>query len=171
MRLLQGLLLPIALACGVAAYQQSLTRAPLQQSTSPKPQPSTNANSNPNQETNRRFVKQFAERIAERQNEPSEKVFKNIQQFKGVPARQLLVIMNVGYSRALGVSCTHCHVDQDFASDDKRPKRAAREMAVMHRMINEQLAKMQNLKTNPVERAINCSTCHRGDVDPMASER
>ena len=37
--------------------------------------------------------------------------------------------MNYGYSRALGVSCMHCHVEQDFASDEKRPKRAAREMA------------------------------------------
>ena len=39
--------------------------------------------------------------------------------------------MDVGYSRALGVSCTHCHDDQKFASDEKRPKRAAREMAGM----------------------------------------
>ncbi len=75
--------------------------------------------------------------------------------------------MNGGYSRALGVACTHCHVEQDFASDDKRPKRAAREMAVMHKMINEQLGKMQNLETKPDLRAINCSTCHRGAITPM----
>jgi formate-dependent nitrite reductase cytochrome c552 subunit len=79
--------------------------------------------------------------------------------------------MNGGYSRALGVSCNHCHVEQDFASDDKRPKRAAREMAVMHRMINEQLKKMQNLETKSEERAINCATCHRGAINPMSSER
>ena len=60
-----------------------------------------------------------------------------------------------------------CHVEQDFASDDKRPKRAAREMAVIHRMINDQLAKMQNLELKPEERFINCSTCHRGAINPM----
>ena len=79
--------------------------------------------------------------------------------------------MNAAYSRALGVSCTHCHVEQNFASDDKRPKRAAREMAAMHRMIIEQLGKMQNLETKAQERAINCSTCHRGAINPMATER
>jgi hypothetical protein len=78
--------------------------------------------------------------------------------------------MNRGYSRALGVTCTHCHVEQDFSSDDLRPKRAAREMAVMHRKINEQLKAMQNLLGEPDERAINCSTCHRGATNPMATE-
>jgi formate-dependent nitrite reductase cytochrome c552 subunit len=71
----------------------------------------------------------------------------------------------------LGVTCTHCHVEQDFSSEDKRPKRAAREMAVMHRMINEQLKKMENLETKVEDRAINCTTCHRGAINPMASSR
>ena len=79
--------------------------------------------------------------------------------------------MESGYSRALGVTCLHCHVERNFASDDKRPKRAAREMAAMHRMINQQLAKMENLESNPQNRAINCSTCHRGAINPMAGER
>jgi hypothetical protein len=126
---------------------------------------------NPNQEINDRFVKQFSERIAGRENEPAEKVFKNIQWLKSTPAGRFLRIMNGGYSRALGVSCTHCHVEQDFASDDKRPKRAAREMQVMHRMINDQLAKMQNLELKPEQRFISCSTCHRGAINPLASER
>ena len=83
-----------------------------------------------------------------------------------MPAETFLVIMNVGYSRALGVRCTHCHVEQDFASDEKRPKRAAREMAVMHRMINGQLRQMQNLEPPPDKRSINCFSCHRGAIDP-----
>jgi hypothetical protein len=115
-------------------------------------------------------VKQISDRIAGHENEPAEQVFKNVQWFKGTPAGRLLLIMNLGYSRALGVNCTHCHVEQDFSSDDKRPKRAAREMAAMHRMINDQLKKMQNLEPKP-NRAINCSTCHRGAIDPMATDR
>jgi hypothetical protein len=76
--------------------------------------------------------------------------------------------MNFGYSRALGVACTHCHVEQDFASDDKRPKRAAREMAVMHKAINEELGRMQNLQSKPEQRFINCTTCHRGAINPAS---
>ena len=175
MRLLQGALLLTLMACGAVAYEQMLTRASQQQSTSPKIQPSPPAPAqvNPNQEINDRFVQQFSQKIAGRETEPAGKVFKNIQLegFKSVPAGRLLLIMNRGYSRALGVSCTHCHVEQDFASDDKRPKGAAREMAIMHRMINDQLVKMQNLELKPEARFINCATCHRGAINPLGSER
>src|SRR5690242_6667202 len=120
MRLLQGLFL-LTLICGAAAYQQRLIRASPQPSTAPEPQPAstTPIQANPNQQVNNRYVKQFSERIAERENEPAEKVFKNIQieWFKRVPAGVFLVIMDEGYSRALGVACTHCHAETDFASD------------------------------------------------------
>ena len=115
-------------------------------------------------DVNATFVKQWSERIAGKENEPAEKVFKNLQYLQNTRASVLLTIMDVGYSRGLGVTCTHCHVETDFASDDKRPKRAAREMAAMHRMINQQLAKMENLQS---DRAINCSTCHRGEAVPQ----
>ena len=74
--------------------------------------------------------------------------------------------MNLGYTCALGVNCKYCHVEDDFSKDDKRPKRAAREMAVMHFSINQQLANMQELEPNPQGHFINCSTCHRGSVKP-----
>lgn len=122
------------------------------------------------QETNDAFVQKILKQIAGHEQEPAEKVFKNVQIMKTTPAVRFLTIMNLGYSRALGVSCTHCHMEQDFSSDDRRPKRAAREMALMHRSINEQLAKMQNLEPNPRGYFINCSTCHRGAVDPLKSE-
>jgi hypothetical protein len=120
------------------------------------------------QQTNDRFEQQIAERIVGRENEPAGQVFKNmrIDWLKTVPARQLLDIMNFGYARGLGVRCTHCHVESDFSSDDKRPKRAAREMAAMHRTVNQTLAKMENLRSAPDERSINCATCHRGKTDP-----
>ena len=89
---------------------------------------------------------------------------------KEVPAGRLLTIMNVGYSRGLGVRCTHCHVEGDFASDEKRPKRAAREMAAMHREINKRLAKMRHLEPQEIH-VINCATCHRGHVDPKDADR
>jgi hypothetical protein len=128
---------------------------------------------NPNQEINDRQEKQIAERIASRKNEPAAQVFRNIQLewLKGVPAGRFLSIMNGGYSRALGVNCTHCHVEQDFSSDEKRPKRAAREMAVMHRMVNDRLRLMQSLETPPDDRPINCFTCHRGAIRPEDAAR
>jgi hypothetical protein len=181
MKLQHVLFLLALMTCGtVACWQIAISAAqqptPQSQST-PQPQASPQATAtpavplSPTQEINNRFVKQISESIAGRENLPAEQVFKNIQHLKGVPAGRLLRIMNGGYSRALGVACTHCHVEQDFSSDDKRPKRAAREMALMHRSINEQLGKMQNLEPRPQGRAINCSTCHRGAINPMAEGR
>src|SRR5438067_7400390 len=40
------------------------------------------------------------------------------------------------YTQALGVMCTHCHVQGDFASDEKRQKNTARMMIAMARDIN-----------------------------------
>jgi hypothetical protein len=127
----------------------------------------------PTQVINNRYVSDVSARIAGREKEPAEKVFKNIQipWLKDDSAETFLSIMNEGYSRALGVTCTHCHDENDFASDAKRPKRAAREMAVMHHGINQQLARMENLDPARKQRFINCRTCHRGAVSPLAPPR
>jgi hypothetical protein len=126
------------------------------------------ANATSNQEVNDAFVQKISRQIAGHEQEPAGQVFKNIQLdiFKKTPASRLLLIMNLGYSRALGVNCTHCHLEDDFSKDDKRPKRAAREMALMHFSINQNLAKMQNLEPNSQGHVINCSTCHRGSIKP-----
>ena len=98
---------------------------------------------------------------------PASQVFKNVKYLANVPARTFVQIMNGGYAKALGVSCLHCHVEGDFASDEKRPKRAAREMQLMHRMVNQELQKMQNIQTPPTaNRAISCIACHRGAAIP-----
>ena len=121
--------------------------------------------------TNRQFVQRLTARIAGREHDPAGKVFKNVrlEGLKAIPAEDLLDIMDGGYSRALGVTCTHCHDEDDFSSDAKRPKRAAREMAVMHRGINRQLAKMTHLESDGDDRFINCGTCHRGTLRPQKS--
>ncbi|HKF43247.1 MAG TPA: photosynthetic reaction center cytochrome c subunit family protein [Thermoanaerobaculia bacterium] len=155
----------------ILALASCTTRAPRQTPTPAAARPSA-ATAPPavpsNQELNDRFERDIAERLHGRGDEPAGQVFKNIQLewLKSVPARRFLVIMNRGYSRALGVNCTHCHVERDFSSDDKRPKRAAREMAIMHRGINTQLRNLRNLELPPDDRSINCFTCHRGTVDP-----
>jgi len=103
--------------------------------------------------------------IAGKETLPAEQVFKNIQTLKGVPARNILAIMDVGYSQSLGVTCTHCHVANQWESDDKPTKAITRDMAKMAQTINTELLKnIKNLKsTNPV---VNCTTCHRGQIKP-----
>ena len=141
------------LICAVCVTIAARTRSP--QSSSPSAQAEPGKQSN--QEINDGIVQKISKQIAGHEQEPAVKVFKNIHIMTNTPAARFLLIMNVGYSRALG--------------DDKRPKRAARETATMHRSINDQLAKMQNLEANPQGHFINCSTCHRGSVDPLATDR
>jgi hypothetical protein len=105
--------------------------------------------------------------IAGKEQLPAGQVFENVKYLANTPARTLVGIMNGGYAKALGVRCSHCHVANDYASDDKRAKRAAREMQLMHRMINQQLAGMQNIQTPATaNRAISCIVCHRGTAIP-----
>jgi anion-transporting ArsA/GET3 family ATPase len=120
------------------------------------------ANATTLHEVNQRYLETFKRLIAGHENEPAGQTFKNVQFLKATTAGTLLVIMNVGYAQALGVTCEHCHVADDFASDDKRPKRAAREMQAMHKMINDRLATLT--ETTGDVKAINCSTCHRGSI-------
>ena len=119
----------------------------------------------------------FVQRLKVEHRRPGERasgaVFKNLhfELFKTIAAADLLDIMNGGYARALDVTCTHCHVKSDFSSDEKRPKRAARAMAGMHRAINQELAKMTDLESDPEDRFINCGTCHRGSLRPQRAPR
>lgn len=180
MRFLCALVLLLVPGCVTAQQPQSppVATQPAAAPTpavAPTPPPSSPAPAallqNPNQEFNDQISRAVAEKIAGRENEPAEKVFKNIQSLKGMPAGRFVRVMNMGYSRALGVSCYHCHLGWDYSSDEKRPKRAAREMMDMNRMINEKLRSLQNLEGKPEEHVINCSTCHRGHIDPLAGSR
>ncbi len=76
------------------------------------------------------------------------------------------------FAGGLGVRCNHCHVGEspnslegfDFASDDKEPKRVAREMMRMTRAINESFLP----KTGREDLlAVNCRTCHHGTERPQ----
>jgi photosynthetic reaction center cytochrome c subunit len=109
-------------------------------------------------------VTELLQSIAGKEKKPAGEVFKNVKLLKDIPAAQLLRIMDAGYSRALGVGCEHCHVEEMWDSDDKRPKRAAREMIQLVNEINTRLEKMNDIDNT--EPAVNCTTCHRGYVKP-----
>jgi hypothetical protein len=59
---------------------------------------------------------------------------------------------------ALGEKCTFCHVQGDFASDEKHEKLVARMMMEMTHEIN---AKFPDGKMH-----VTCFTCHRGATEP-----
>lgn len=107
------------------------------------------------------------EQIKGKEKEPAETVFKNIQILKGRPAAQVLGIMQMGFSRSLGVNCTHCHTPEDWSSEDKTKKQIAREMWTMQANINSQMLK--NIKNISEKAVINCTTCHRGQTTPATN--
>jgi rubrerythrin len=114
-------------------------------------------------------VKKLLAEIAGKEKLPAGKVFKNVKLLADVPAARFLRIMDTGYSQSLGVTCDHCHVEERWDADEKRPKLAAREMIVMMREINEKLSAMDNIDTS--DATVNCTTCHRGFVKPALQMR
>ena len=112
-----------------------------------------------------RYVAEVMQEIAGREQQPASQVFKNVKMLTNVPAARLLAIMNTGYGKSLGVSCTHCHVAGEWDRDDKPQKQIARDMSAMATTINTQLLRnIPNLKGPSA--VVNCTTCHRGQVKP-----
>ena len=67
----------------------------------------------------------------------------------------------MSFKAALGVECSFCHVQGDFASDDNPHKDIARKMIVMTRGIN---GHFPDGKTH-----VTCYTCHRGSTEPKTA--
>jgi len=89
-----------------------------------------------------------------------------------IPIRTLIDTM-AGFTRALGVRCTYCHVGSegadlstyDFVSDSLAGKRKAREMLRMVSAINHDfLAKVPERREPPI--VVGCATCHHGIAQP-----
>ena len=93
-----------------------------------------------------------------REEQPAEKVFKNIQALKGMRAGDLQGAMSF-IASSLNVDCDFCH-RQDFSQDVTKEKRRAREMILMVRQINQ--AAFQGKNT------VNCFTCHQGHQEPIS---
>jgi hypothetical protein len=92
-----------------------------------------------------------------REDQPAEKVFKNIQALKGMRAADLQGAMSF-IASSLNVDCDHCHV-QDFSKDERKEKLRAREMIRMVRQINKESFQGKN--------TVNCFTCHQGHAEPI----
>ncbi len=97
----------------------------------------------------------------------------NLQVFpKETPVRELLSSMK-GFTFALGVRCTFCHVGEpdqpitsiDFASDDNEHKEKARVMLRMVSAINGEHLPKLGVEAEELVR-VRCVTCHRGQSRP-----
>ncbi len=167
---LRSVLLPILLGAAIASWQFTTAAGFIAASTASGMAGPVELQEDANaaQAANDRHVQEILRALGAKASEPARSAFKNIQLewYRDIPAKQLLLVMDLGFSKALGVSCTHCHDTGDFSSDDKRPKRAAREMALMLQKIGQELEKMEHLETVADDRGINCMTCHRGKTSP-----
>ena len=65
------------------------------------------------------------------------------------------------FTAGLGVQCSYCHVQGNFASDDNPKKEVARKMIQMAMKINGEFpdGKMH----------VSCYTCHQGEAEPKTA--
>jgi hypothetical protein len=62
-------------------------------------------------------------------------------------------------NRALGVECTHCHIQDQWTDASKDAYATAKNMIAMVKAVNEQLAEV-------TETRVSCWTCHGGQTKP-----
>src|SRR5882762_2219553 len=65
------------------------------------------------------------------------------------------------FNEALGVQCTFCHMEGDFAADAKPQKETARKMIAMVRLIDTSFPSSAGVFPAGYHE-VDCSTCHRG---------
>jgi hypothetical protein len=85
--------------------------------------------------------------------------YKNVQVLKALPASAFIDTMR-NFTMSLGQDCEFCHVEHDFASDQKDEKKTARKMITMTSTANEQ--------TFSGRTEVRCYTCHRGAKEPVS---
>jgi photosynthetic reaction center cytochrome c subunit len=92
----------------------------------------------------------------------AEDYYKNIQVLKGVPANQIVPMMEYMRAALGGVRCQYCHNPPPaFESDDKPQKATGRKMLQMVMDINK--------NTFGGVTTVTCFTCHRGSTDPVGT--
>lgn len=110
------------------------------------------------------FINGFIFKNTGDDDKPAEEVYKNIKVFKGVPAKDILNLMDF-MKASLNVRCSFCHLYNDkekkliFESDSLENKNTARDMIGMVKGINAQYF--------DGNMSVSCYTCHRGVQSPM----
>jgi hypothetical protein len=90
---------------------------------------------------------------------PARETFKNLKVLGDVPGERFAAAMQ-SMRANLGLKCIGCHAvaQKDFASDEKKEKKRAREMIAMTAEIDR--------RTFGNQARVTCWTCHRGDEEP-----
>ena len=73
-------------------------------------------------------------------------------------------------SEALGVKCEHCHVQGNFASDEKRAKHTGRRMLQLTLALNAEFFSAHEPAAGESKLGrVTCYTCHNGTATPKLS--
>jgi hypothetical protein len=94
----------------------------------------------------------------------------NLQVLPKDISREELIATMRGYTAGLGVQCNYCHIQEgrggrnDFATDEKQPKKTARVMITMMNHANEAIASIGKPAADITK--VQCATCHRGEAIP-----
>ena len=102
--------------------------------------------------------------------------FTNLQVWPKDTSRATIMQFMNAFGDSLGITCDYCHVQRDgkfdFASDDKREKRVARQMILLRDSINVVLPAIVGKPAGAGPTSVNgqpgqpvrvlCSSCHRG---------
>ncbi len=96
--------------------------------------------------------------------------YKNLKVLSNHISDEQLERVMFSFQRQLGVTCLYCHVrsndtdpeKSDFASDEKKEKRIAREMLRMTLKINKKYFDIAIDKKIVAKPVVWCKTCHRG---------
>jgi hypothetical protein len=101
----------------------------------------------------------------------AEKRATNLKVFPAEMPRERLIEAMRGFKTALGVECSYCHVEGDFASDANPHKEIARGMLRMTMRLNREALPAIFGPTPAGEEAprVSCFTCHRGAEEPAVS--
>jgi hypothetical protein len=90
----------------------------------------------------------------------------NIKTLKGWNGDEVRAEMRL-MSEALGVKCDYCHVQGNFASDEKRAKHTARRMLELTMALNaENFASHTSGEGQSKLGRVTCYTCHQGAQVP-----
>lgn len=73
-------------------------------------------------------------------------------------------------SAAIGVKCDHCHVQGNFASDEKRAKHTGRRMLQLTLALNSEFFPAHQPAAGESKLGrVTCYTCHQGAATPRLS--
>jgi hypothetical protein len=89
----------------------------------------------------------------------------NFKNLKLLTAKSDVMFHMRSFNEALGVQCTYCHVQGDFASDANPKKDIARKMIAMGRQIDDSFPSTVGVFPDGYHE-VDCITCHRGKATP-----